>query len=186
VKYLAAWWAIELATLPASYISVTRWPLKMNRAAALALLAVVVRRRRRRRKKRTISSFILSSACTLTTLSLYSLLLTFHRQGASLYNSINLPVRSLDHSPSCDIIQSTERQACVLMVTGAFFTHNLSRQKSQWHLPSQPLLSRSLSRVSRTKIEQRVIGHWSRHDGLDYLSPAQKSQFFSRQSLRVS
>ena len=72
-------------------------------------------------------------------------------------------------------------------ITGAFFADNLSRQKSQWHdlwvtLPSQPLLSRSLSRVCRTKIEQRVIGHWSHHDGLDYLSPAQKSQFFSRQS----
>ena len=53
-------------------------------------------------------------------------------------------------------------------------------------LPSQPLLSRSLSRVCRAKIEQRVIGHWSHHDGLDYLSPVQKKQFFSRQSLRVS
>jgi hypothetical protein len=36
-------------------ISVTRWPLKMDRAAALALLSVhTVRRRRRRRKPRNI------------------------------------------------------------------------------------------------------------------------------------
>ena len=47
-------YALELGSR-LSTILVSRWLLKMNRAAALALLAVViVRRQRRRRKKRTI------------------------------------------------------------------------------------------------------------------------------------
>ena len=62
-----------------------------------------------------------------------------------------------------------------LLLTGAFFVDNPSRQKSQCHC----LVNRSFSRVCRTKIEQRVIGHWLRHDGLDYLSPAQKKNSFS-------